>query len=336
MPLNDLLDKPVPLMSDGVVAIRATTEGDFDGLVAGRDELSCRFLGLGVDAPWPSACILIDDRLAGWVDYRHEEDQRWLSRDEVDLGYQLFPEFRGRGLATRAVQLLTHHLAMRTTWSMASLLIDPGDEASLALAKRTGFSEADRVGDQRYFRRPVPPVIYTDGVVTIRRQRIDDLEMHLEAIDDLQIDWLWLPGHRQEWESKSRDERRAYQLAHLERSHLSFGYGPEWRFSVDGAGVNYIAYVDCNLANDDVPHGEANISYVAHPAFRSRGYVARSVRLILRFLRDHTGAREAHIVIDAENEPSLRVARAVGAAELERSIDANGRTMIRHVLRIRD
>ncbi len=50
---------------------------------------------------------------------------------------------------------------------------------------------------------------YTDGVVTIRRQRADDIDRHLEAIDDEQIDWLWEPGDRQKWEAQTPDQQRA-------------------------------------------------------------------------------------------------------------------------------
>lgn len=54
-----------------------------------------------------------------------------------------------------------------------------------------------------------------------------------------------------------------------------------------------------------------------------------------RFLRDHTGASEAHIVVDAGNVASLAVAWSVGATETERWHDQYGRTMIRHVLPVR-
>jgi len=53
----------------------------------------------------------------------------------------------------------------------------------------------------------------------------------------------------------------------------------------------YVAYVDCDLADDHVPAGEANISCAAHAGYRGRGYVSRAVRLVMRFLGDHTGAR---------------------------------------------
>jgi hypothetical protein len=63
--------------------------------------------------------------------------------------------------------------------------------------------------------------------------------------------------------------------------------------------------------------------------------VIRAVRLITQFLRDHTGAESAHIVVDARNAASLRVASAVQAAETERWRDQHDRTMIRHILPLR-
>jgi RimJ/RimL family protein N-acetyltransferase len=59
------------------------------------------------------------------------------------------------------------------------------------------------------------------------------------------------------------------------------------------------------------------------------------VQLITRFLHDHTGAESAHIIVDARNAASLRVASAVRAMETERWRDRHGRTMIRHVLPLR-
>lgn len=116
------------------------------------------------------------------------------------------------------------------------------------------------------------------------------------------------------------------------RETSRLGSGPKWTFSVDAAGARYVAYVDCDLANDHVPHGEANISYSAHPGHRGRGYVSRAVRLMLEFLVDHTGCREAHIVIDSENAASLRVAAAVGASHVDHWTNKDGRIMLRHVL----
>jgi RimJ/RimL family protein N-acetyltransferase/predicted kinase len=178
-------------------------------------------------------------------------------------------------------------------------------------------------------------VRYSDGCLTIRSLSVDDLEMDLAAKDDEQIDWMWEPGERQRWEAMDRGEQRLHVLRYLREAQDTFGRGPLWRFAVDTDSIRYIAYVDCNLANPHVPHGQANIAYSAHPAFRGRGYVSGGVRLALRFLAERTTANEAHILVDAENAASLRVARAVGAREVGRWRNEHGREMVRHVIEIR-
>ncbi len=176
--------------------------------------------------------------------------------------------------------------------------------------------------------------MHTDGLLTLRRQDADDLDAHMSAVDDEQTDWLWEPGDRAVWEAMSPGEQREHQRRHLQAVHESFGPGPKWCFSVDAPESRYVVYVDCDLANPNVPRGQANISYACHPAHRGKGYTSRAVRLVCAFLRDHTNANEAHIVVDVRNEASLRVAKAVGAVQVESVIDKHGRTMVRHVLSI--
>ena len=260
---------------------------------------------------------------------------RWPATGDVLVRCDFLGELRSSGNASRALRLLLHHLATRTGYRAAILDVPPADAGLAAIAVQAGFTERASGGDDRLFARSVPPVIYTDGVVTIRQQRADDIDRHMEAIDDVQIDWLWNPGARQEWEAMSPAQQREHNVTHLRACQDSFGAGPMWTFSADLAEASYVAYVDCDLDNLHVPVGEANISYTAHPAYRGRGYVSRAVRLVTRFLLDHTGAGSAHIIVDPRNEPSLRVARAVGAAETDRWTDEHGRTMVRHVLPFR-
>jgi RimJ/RimL family protein N-acetyltransferase len=315
-------------ITDGVVTIRAPRSGDAAALVAGRDDQFRRFLGEGASHPRPEAVIDVDGAVVGWVDH---DDRDWLAPDECNVGYALSGGRRGRGHATRAVALLLHLLAIQGRYRVATVAIDPENHASLALAERLGFSAAGEVGTSRLLRRPVPPLTYTEGAVTIRRQHPGDLATDLEAKDEEQIRWLWLPGEREHWASMTSAEQRAHAVRGLRANHDAFGHGPKWTFAVDTAGDGAVAYVDCDLANDKVPAGEANVSYATHPAHRGQGLATASVELVLQFLRDHTAAREAHLIVDAENAPSLGVARAVRADERERWTDELGRTMVRHV-----
>ena len=95
-----------------------------------------------------------------------------------------------------------------------------------------------------------------------------------------------------------------------------------------------MAYVDCDLANHQVPVGQANIAYSAHPDYRGRGYVSRAVRVLIHFLENHTEASEAHFIVDETNVASLRVAQAVGAKPTEQWVDDREQRMVRHVLRV--
>lgn len=139
--------------SDGVVTIRPATIDDVDTLIAGRDEEYRRFLHDRSPQPEPAACIAVNGAVVGWVDYDH--DRSWLRDDEVNLGYNVFAQYRGHGYATRAVRLLVEHLAFDTQWRVATLLIDRANARSLALAARAGFERVDDLDGHPYWKRAV-------------------------------------------------------------------------------------------------------------------------------------------------------------------------------------
>jgi len=318
--------------TDGVVVIRPPGPGDAEGLIAGRDEEFNRFLGPGSNDPCPTGCIVLRDEVIGWVDF--DIDRSWLEPGEVNVGYNMFAPHRGLGYASRAVKLLLHHLALTGEHHTATLLIHPDNLRSLALAERTGFTSHGDLDGNPYWKRAVPPLTYSDSTVTIRRRQPEDLDADLATKDEEQIRWLWLPGQRESWAAMTPDQQHTHALHGLQENHDSFGAGPKWTFAIDAAGARGVGHVDCDLANEHVPRGEANVSYSSHPAHRGRGLVSRAVRLITQFLAEHTGARTAHIITDQHNTASLRVARSVRAKPRERWTDDQGHTMIRHTLEI--
>jgi len=140
-------------LSDGEVELRAPQPGDAAVLVAGRDEVFHRFMGEGDAEPSPTACIVVGDEIVGWVD--HDVDRTWLDPGEVNVGYNVFAPRRGQGYATRAVELLLQHLAADTEYTTATLLIDPHNARSLALARRCEFTLVGDLDGNPYWKRPI-------------------------------------------------------------------------------------------------------------------------------------------------------------------------------------
>jgi len=139
--------------TDDVVTLRPPRPGDAELLVAGRDDEFFRWLGPGAESPSPVACVWVDDELVGWVDYDVERD--WLKPGEVNVGYYLFPAARGKGYASRAVELLLVHLDRETEHTTATLLIHPENAPSLRLARRLGFEARGEVEGEPFFVRHV-------------------------------------------------------------------------------------------------------------------------------------------------------------------------------------
>lgn len=140
-------------LTDGLVTIRPPGAGDVETLLAGRDAEFDRWLGPGFLSPAPTACISVAGEIVGWVDYDVERD--WLGSDEVNVGYSLSADHRGKGYATRAVKLLLRYLEDDTSFQTATVLIDPDNGRSLSVAERVGFEPAGEVDGQRYLKRRV-------------------------------------------------------------------------------------------------------------------------------------------------------------------------------------
>jgi len=147
--------KPLKPLTDGVVTIRPPRDADAATLIAGRDDEFRRFLGEGDSDPRPSAVIEVDGEVIGWVDF--DTDRRWLLAGEVNIGYNVFAAFRGKGYGTRAVRLLLRHLADDTEFTTATFLIDAANLKSRAVARRLGCGVPAAFDGNRYYKCAVRP-----------------------------------------------------------------------------------------------------------------------------------------------------------------------------------
>lgn len=123
------------------------------------------------------------------------------------------------------------------------------------------------------FPQDVP--VLTDGVVTLRAHREDDVESLLEqALDPVSVEWTTVPV------PSSLDSSRAYAT---EIIPAAWDSGTGWAFAVEahetpGQGTpRFLGTVELR------PEGNrrAEIAYGAHPWARGRGLMERACRLLL-------------------------------------------------------
>lgn len=119
--------------------------------MAARDDEHRRFLGPGDDDPRPAYVLERDGEVVGWLDVDTEPD--WLGEGEANVGWFVFPEHRGKGLAAAAVQL-------HDGPEVLVAVIEPENAASIATATRAGFEDTGPYTahggrpSRRYVRRP--------------------------------------------------------------------------------------------------------------------------------------------------------------------------------------
>ncbi|MFH9348966.1 GNAT family N-acetyltransferase [Kitasatospora sp. NPDC017646] len=162
-------------LSDGVITLSPLRPEDAAAHLAGEDEALVRWLSGGPSTPEGVAAYFRHCReqwettgplrafgiraagegvdgvegeygvLAGTVDLRFEHSD--LAPGQVNVAYGLYPSWRGRGLATRAV-LLASGYAARVGAREAVIRVEPENAASAAVAHRAGFRPAGRARDE--------------------------------------------------------------------------------------------------------------------------------------------------------------------------------------------
>ncbi|MDL4777582.1 GNAT family N-acetyltransferase [Actinomadura xylanilytica] len=144
-------------LSDGIVTLSPLCLDDAEAHLAGEDEPMVRWLNggpgtrEGVEAyirhcreQWDTAGPLrtfgirvgADGALAGTIDLRFAAEG--LAPGQVNVAYGLYPSWRGRGLATRAVVLVSRYAADQGGKELV-IQVEPENAASVAVARRAGF-----------------------------------------------------------------------------------------------------------------------------------------------------------------------------------------------------
>ena len=157
--------RPVPRLTDGVVELRPPVEEDAEAIVAacqdpdiGRFTLVPVPYGPGHAAEWIGAApdqwrsgttrpmVVLDavtGELLGSCGLTDVGDER------AEIGYWVKREARGRGVASRAVRLVTEWALAEAGLCRVELLTDVGNLASQRVAEKAGYTREGEV--------PAPP-----------------------------------------------------------------------------------------------------------------------------------------------------------------------------------
>lgn len=340
----------VPVLTDGVVTLRAHRDSDVQGSYEQcQDPVSQRWTtvpvpysldeakrfvreimpgGWQADAEWGFAVEAVDDdgtpRYAGTVSLRNEREGR------AEVAYGSHPWARGRGVMVRAVALLLRwgfdDQGLQTViwWAYK------GNWDSRRLAWRLGFSIDGTVrqwlpqrgelldtwvgallaGDERTPRHAWLDVPLIQGRQVVLRPHRDSDAARIQEACSDERTAHWLGGLPRPY---TLDDARTYLTGRTEQA--ASGTGVSWAVAdpVTDDLLGTISLFD--LKHDD----DAEIGYWAHPDARGRGLMTEACSLVVR-----------HAFIPADDGGvglrRLKVFAADGNAASQRVITANGFT----------
>ena len=147
-----------PELTDGVIYLRPLDREDADAHLAGEDDEIARWLSGGHSTPmnvqtymeegrenWrnsgPRRALGIfdcaSDQLIGSMEANLAHI---LEPGQINVSYGVFRQWRGRGIAGRALDLMGEYLRTATDVSQMVLRIAPANTASVKVAEKAGFT----------------------------------------------------------------------------------------------------------------------------------------------------------------------------------------------------
>lgn len=339
-----------PVLTDGVVTLRAHTGSDVPGMLeVYRDPVVHRWTSLDPTSGEGRAREWIDLARRRWATGRHHVwaveaacDRRPRYAGSIDLrrdplpsvGYLLAPWARGRGLASRALRLAADWGFDVAGFAALHWDCRAGHVASWRVAHACGFrfegvrTRALRAGDDLVDawtavllpgtpvadRPPAttwwPHPVLDGESVRLRRPAGADLARHVEAGNDPLARW---------WSATlpvpyTDDDARRWLRDHpLERS---LGSGVGWVIA-DPDDDRYLGTVSVFGTDRAYTPTGGEVGYRAHPDARGRGVVSAAVRRVVRhaFTPVADGGMGRHrlqLGAAADNTASRRVAERAG------------------------
>jgi RimJ/RimL family protein N-acetyltransferase len=151
----------IPSLTDSIIRLRPLTQADAAAHLAGEDEEMAKWLSGGRSTA-ATAQTAIDEfaeqwrtggprRAVGVFDCSNDQLIGFVEANlellgnpaEINVSYGIYPRWRGRGLAGRAIDLVAEYLRSATEARGIVLQIAPENGRSIRVAQKAGFT---RVG----------------------------------------------------------------------------------------------------------------------------------------------------------------------------------------------
>ncbi|UBU18995.1 GNAT family N-acetyltransferase [Nonomuraea gerenzanensis] len=328
------------MISAGPLILRPPVADDAESMVKMCDDpVTARFMPLlpqpygrgdalaylrGVPVRWEEGgaqyAITAGGRMSGLV---------WLGPPDrwgtAEAGYLVAPWARGGGVAATAVRALTDW-AFDQGVRRVELQVEVENVASLRAAYRAGFCEEGRRREARRLRdgRPADYVL----LARLRGEAAPAVEPYLPLLADGELsDGVvrlvpMAPGDAADYQRMMAEPSVAaysvtppVSLEDAERRCRYTGYwwlsGQRAELAVKDAGSGAFAG-HIQLTQVIPPLGQAMIGYSLVPAFRGRGFMTRSVRLLVDWAFAHTALHRIVAGTDVDNSASHAVLERSG------------------------
>jgi RimJ/RimL family protein N-acetyltransferase len=332
----------VPVLSDGVVTLRAHREDDIDRIIEqatdpvsiswtvvpvpyGREQ-AVEWIGTLVPAGWRDGsdlhlAIEYEGRFAGSAGLRPE------SQGSAEIAYGLHPDARGRGVAARATHLLLDWAFGERGHSVVTWRAPVGNWPSRRVAWAAGFQLGPTIprmlvqrgerhdawtgwicaGDSRSpkVRWLEVPVLET-GTLRLRAWTDDDGDRLVEASND--------PRLRRFIPHSPLPHSTAHVAAYLLRVHQAASEAKRLSWCVadrdTDEALGNIALFDFEA------DGSAQLGYWAHPKARGQGVLSQAARTVADWALAPEptgfGLRRLYLFAAVSNAASRRVAEEAG------------------------
>lgn len=341
----------VPVLSDGVVTLRAHQESDIEAMIQMcRDPEFIRWTTIPTPYGEAQARGFIKDAVApGWENHHHrgwaieyvgdDGTLRFGGNIDIrgegvaDVGFGMHPAARNRGLMTRALRLATLWAFEHTEVEIVHWRAHIGNVASLRTAWRAGFTLHGKADGILYERGKVldawtgsirpgasgnprtpwwnTPVIVGERV-RLRPFEQRDIPRIVEACSD-PATRQWIPVLPSPYtESDAQEYLSAKTYA------TAIGTTASWCVA-DPDSDELLGNVGVLRIEDRTMTGE--IGYWAHPDARGRGAMSEATRLAVQYAltpvaRSGLGRRRLELMAAVDNEPSNAIARGAGFRHL--------------------